>query len=90
MYWTSAGESPYIAKGSMDGTDWEKLITEDLIHPSGLFLDETTQRLYWADPKKGRVASSNEDGSDIQVGSYMHIIQHGEGFSTMGYVPWKD
>ncbi|XP_064616962.1 low-density lipoprotein receptor-related protein 2-like [Liolophura sinensis] len=79
MYWTSAGDTPYIAKGSMDGSDWDKLITEDLIYPSGLFLDQTTERLYWADPKKGRIASSNCDGTDIQdvpceVGAAQNLV----------------
>ena len=64
MFWTDLGAQPYIGSAGMDGSNQKKIVTTDIIMPSGLVVDETVHRIFWCDGKLNRIESSRIDGSD--------------------------
>lgn len=63
LYWSDWGSRPHIAREAQDGAPPEPLVTEDVERPQGLALDQTSQRLYWADGRLHTVSSVALDGS---------------------------
>ncbi|XP_060590191.1 low-density lipoprotein receptor-related protein 4-like [Ruditapes philippinarum] len=50
LYWTEQGETSMIFEASMDGSSKRPLVNESQVGtPNHLYLDYTTDRLYWAD-----------------------------------------
>ena len=66
MFWSDWGETPKIARASMDGSDRKNVITTDIKWPNGLAVDYNKPRLYWLDAHKefSRLESSDLDGND--------------------------
>ncbi|XP_050167750.1 low-density lipoprotein receptor 2-like, partial [Myiozetetes cayanensis] len=60
---TDWGSRPHIARGGQDGTPPVPLVTEGVERPQGLALDQSSQRLYWADGRLHSVSSVALDGS---------------------------
>lgn len=72
MFWGDWGPSPRIESADMDGYNRKELINTRIIWPTGLAVDYTTNRLYWADPKMMTVESVLFDGTQ------RHIVKHFE------------
>lgn len=47
VYGTDWGQSPFIARAAMDGSHFQKIITEGLVWPNGLAIDIYSQKLFW-------------------------------------------
>ena len=47
----------------MDGSKRTNVISTGIAWPSGLAIDYTVNRLYWADAKMHKIESANLDGS---------------------------
>ncbi|XP_068034981.1 low-density lipoprotein receptor [Anomalospiza imberbis] len=62
LYWSDWGSRPQITRGAQDGAPPEALVTEDVERPQGLALDQSSQRLYWADGRLQAVSSVGLDG----------------------------
>uniref|UniRef100_A0A8U7NQK8 Uncharacterized protein n=1 Tax=Corvus moneduloides TaxID=1196302 RepID=A0A8U7NQK8_CORMO len=67
LYWSDWGSRPHIAQGAQDGAPPKPLVTEDVERPQGLALDQSSQRLYWADGRLHTVSSVALDGSGRQT-----------------------
>lgn len=67
MFWTDWGQSAHIGKANMDGSNAQKLITENVQWPNGLALDWPNSRIYWVDAKHAIIESARTDGSDRRV-----------------------
>jgi low density lipoprotein-related protein 2 len=67
VYWTDIGRRPMIARTSMSGSNFVKLITTDIKWPNGLTIDFDADKLYWADAYYDKIESSNLDGNFRQV-----------------------
>eukprot|EP00091_Calanus_sinicus_P000104 TRINITY_DN1002_c0_g1_i6.p1 TRINITY_DN1002_c0_g1~~TRINITY_DN1002_c0_g1_i6.p1 ORF type:complete len:697 (+),score=252.54 TRINITY_DN1002_c0_g1_i6:520-2610(+) len=67
VMFTDWGSKPAIVQVAMDGTNRKDLVTDDLIWPNGLAVDEVDDRVYWSDAKKDTVESIHMDGSDRRV-----------------------
>lgn len=67
MYWADRGFPPKIESANMDGTNRTSLVTEQLVYPSGLALDQPAQRLYWTDQKTSRVEAIGTNGQRRKV-----------------------
>lgn len=49
LYWTDWGDTAYIGRVGMDGTNATALITTKLEWPSALTIDYTTNKIFFAD-----------------------------------------
>lgn len=49
MYLTEWSAQAYVAKAAMDGSRFEKIITNGVVWPNGLAIDYFAHRLYWGD-----------------------------------------
>ncbi|GAB0191315.1 low-density lipoprotein receptor-related protein 1B [Grus japonensis] len=67
MYWTVIGDRSHIEESSMDGTLRRILVQKNLQRPTGLVVDQFSQRLFWADFELSVIGSVLFDGSDSVV-----------------------
>jgi len=63
VLYTDWGDVPAIMVVGMDGSNNTKLVTEDIVWPNCLVVDEVLDRIYWADANKETVESIKMDGS---------------------------
>ena len=67
MYWTDWGAIPKIERAGMDGSERQAIVTGNLVWPNGLTIDQTTNRLYWADAKLDKIEASDLTGGNRQL-----------------------
>lgn len=65
MYWSTLDYGIFSA--SMDGTDKVSLVKRGIEWATGLTIDYATQRLYWADHRKGTVETILLNGKSRHV-----------------------
>ena len=53
LYWTDWGNTPYIGRVGMDGTNASAIITTKLEWPNALTIDYTTNKIFFADSHLG-------------------------------------
>lgn len=49
MFWSDWGSTPMIERANMDGTDRVSIVTQNLLFPNGLAVDQMNSRLYFVD-----------------------------------------
>lgn len=65
MFWSSWGSpKPMIEMAGMDGKRRKEFVSEKLVSPGALAIDQQQRRLYWTDPGLGYIDSINVDGTD--------------------------
>merc|ERR1719431_890265 len=64
---TGWGTKPSISVVAMDGSNKKDLVSEELVWPNGLAVDEVLDRVFWSDAKKDTVESVRMDGSDRRI-----------------------
>ena len=67
MYWTDWGANPKIEQAGMDGSARRVIVTKNLVWPNGLTIDQTTNRLFWADAKLDKIEVSDLNGGNRQL-----------------------
>ena len=67
VYWTDVGRRPMIARTSMAGSNFVKIVSSDIKWPNGLIIDFDQDKLYWADAYYDKIESANLDGNFRQV-----------------------
>jgi DNA-binding beta-propeller fold protein YncE len=71
LYVTEYGDEPKIVRMSQDGSNSVNIVYESILQnismPNGIFVDETIDRIFWADATFGTINSANLDGSDFRV-----------------------
>nr|XP_008195317.2 PREDICTED: LOW QUALITY PROTEIN: prolow-density lipoprotein receptor-related protein 1 [Tribolium castaneum] len=70
LFWSDWGPPARIETAHMDGNKRRVLVNSAILYPTGLAVDYTTRRLYWADPKTMTVETVKFDGSD------RHVVRH--------------
>lgn len=65
MIWSTLDNG--IMSASMDGSNRQTLILHGVEWPTGLTIDYPSQRLYWADQRKGTLECSLLNGMDRQI-----------------------
>ena len=58
------GDTPRIIILGLDGSNQRDLVSEDLVWPNGLAVDQITDRVYWADSKQDVIESVDLEGGD--------------------------
>jgi len=56
-----------IARTSMAGSNFVKIVSSDIKWPNGLTIDFDQDKLYWADAYYDKIESANLDGNFRQV-----------------------
>ena len=67
MYWTDWGANPKIEQAGMDGSARQAIVTGNLGWPNGLTIDQTTNRLFWADAYLDKIEMSDLTGGNRQL-----------------------
>ncbi|XP_033323602.2 vitellogenin receptor [Megalopta genalis] len=67
MYWTEWSVNSRISMASMDGKNNSLLVSENLVCPNSLAIDNVNGRLYWMDGKLKLIESIRLDGSDRRI-----------------------
>ena len=67
MYWTDWGTNPKIEKAEMDGSARRTIVTEHIVWPNGLTIDQHTNRLFWADASLDKIEVSDLNGGNRQL-----------------------
>jgi len=84
MYWTDWGASPKIEMAGMDGSARQAIVTGNLVWPNGLTIDQTTNRLFWADAKLNKIETSDLTGGNRQL-----ILSSGNNIHPFGLVVYN-
>ena len=63
IYWTEHGK---IQRANLDGSNIENLVTQGLNPLTGITLDVSGGKMYWADWQRGKIQRANLDGSNIE------------------------
>ena len=85
MYWTDWGASPKIEQAEMDGSARRAIVAGNLAWPNGLTIDQTTNRLFWADAKLDKIEASDLTGGNRQL-----ILSSGNNIHPFGLVAYKN
>lgn len=67
IYWSDWGSFPKIEKSFGDGSNRIIIASLGLQWPTGITLDKTARKLYWADAKLKRIERCNLDGSQREL-----------------------
>ena len=67
LYWTDWGATPKIEQAGMDGSARRAIVTGNLGWPNGLTIDQTTNRLFWADAKLDKIEVSDLNGENRKL-----------------------
>ncbi|TKS91497.1 Low-density lipoprotein receptor 1 [Collichthys lucidus] len=62
IYWTDWGNPAKIEKAGLNGGDRTALVTDNIVWPNGITLDQLNQRLYWVDSKLHTLSSIDVQG----------------------------
>lgn len=64
MFWSDWGQNPRIERASMDGALRQVIVSTKVYWPSGLTLDYTTHRVYFADAYLKYIDYCDYDGNN--------------------------
>ena len=62
IYGTDWSANAFIFKAAMDGSSFEKIVTENVVWPNTLVIDQYADRLYWADAFLDKIESCDLNG----------------------------
>lgn len=62
IYGTDWSSNAFIFKAAMDGSSFEKIVTENVVWPNTLVIDQYANRLYWADAFLDKIESCDLNG----------------------------
>ena len=88
LFWSDVGSSPMIARTSLAGSSFVRIVTQGIKWPNGLALDFDDERLYWADAFYDRMESADLDGNYRQA---LAVAMHPFAITVHGhYIYWSD
>uniref|UniRef100_A0A7N8XVY7 Low-density lipoprotein receptor-related protein 2 n=1 Tax=Mastacembelus armatus TaxID=205130 RepID=A0A7N8XVY7_9TELE len=77
LYWTDWGDSAYIGRAGMDGSNVSAIITTKLVWPSALTIDYTTNKIFFADSHLNFLDFADMDGQNRHraiAGALPHVF----------------
>lgn len=90
LFYTDWGETPYVSRANMDGTDNRRIISQDIAWPNALTIDYVTEKIFWADASLDYIAMANLDGTERHV-IIEEDLPHTFALTTfMDYIFWTD
>jgi low density lipoprotein-related protein 2 len=67
LFWSDVGRNPMIARTSLSGSNYQRIITTNIRWPNGLTIDYNDEKLYWADAYLNKIERTDFDGNLRQV-----------------------
>ncbi len=67
VFWSDVGRNPMIARSSLAGSNFKRIITTDIKWPNGLTIDFDEEKLYWADAFYDKIERCDFDGNFRQI-----------------------
>lgn len=71
LYWTNCDpKRPSIERAQLDGSHRQTLITEQLVEPNAIVVDQSTDKIYWVDVWLGvqfEIESADMDGNHRKI-----------------------
>lgn len=71
LYWTNCDpKKPSIERARLDGSHRQALITEQLVEPNAIVVDQATDKIYWVDVWLGvqfEIESADMDGNNRKI-----------------------
>jgi len=67
LFVTEWGSLPMVVQMNLDGSGRREIVKTDIKWPNGIAVDETTNRLYWADAERNTIESATVDGADRRL-----------------------
>lgn len=67
VFFTDWRYPPYIGRVGLDGTNFTKIVTQDIGSPIGLAIDIVTRRIWWSDTHLKRIEFSNYNGRNRSI-----------------------
>lgn len=70
LYWTNCDSKPSIERARLDGSRRQTLITEQLVEPNAIVVDQATDKIYWVDVWLGvqfEIESADMDGNNRKI-----------------------
>lgn len=67
LFWTDVGRRPMIARTSLVGSNYKRIVTTDIKWPNGVTIDFDAERLFWADAYFNKIESCDFDGNFRQI-----------------------
>lgn len=71
LYWTNCDpKKPSIERARLDGSHRQTLITEQLVEPNAIVVDQATDKIYWVDVWLGvqfEIESADMDGNNRKI-----------------------
>uniref|UniRef100_A0AC34G3K7 Low-density lipoprotein receptor repeat class B n=1 Tax=Panagrolaimus sp. ES5 TaxID=591445 RepID=A0AC34G3K7_9BILA len=64
MYGTDWSSNAFIFKAAMDGSFFEKIVTENIVWPNTLVVDQYANKIYWADAFLDKIESCDLNGKN--------------------------
>jgi len=61
------GSKPAVVSVNFDGSSPFNIVSQDVVWPNGVAVDEVMERIYWSDAKKDTIESIKMDGSDRRI-----------------------
>jgi DNA-binding beta-propeller fold protein YncE len=91
LFFTDWHYPPFIGRLGMDGTNFTKIVTQDIGTPIGLAIDRITKRIWWTDTHLKRIEFSDYNGRNrfVAVGSDQTAYPFAIAFYD-GLIYWTD
>lgn len=71
LYWTNCDpKEPSIERARLDGSHRQTLITEQLVEPNAIVVDQATDKIYWVDvwlAVQFEIESADMDGNNRKI-----------------------
>jgi len=67
LFVTEWGSTPMVVQMNLDGSGRREIVKTDIKWPNGIAVDESINRLYWADAERNSIESATIDGADRRL-----------------------
>uniref|UniRef100_A0A4W3IBD4 LDL receptor related protein 1B n=1 Tax=Callorhinchus milii TaxID=7868 RepID=A0A4W3IBD4_CALMI len=91
MFWTEWGQTPYIGRARLDGSEQRSLVSTNIVWPNGISIDYEESKLYWCDARTDKI-----ERIDLESGENREIVLSGNNMDMFSvavfgvYIFWSD
>ena len=76
MFWTDWGKHAKIERATLSGDGRTSIVTSHVVHPNGIVIDFSSNKLFWVDSKLDYIATADYNGRNRkEIFEYKHAIR---------------
>ena len=64
MFWTDWGQDAKIERATLSGDGRTSIVTSDVVHPNGIVIDFSSNKLFWVDSVQDYIATADYNGKN--------------------------